>query len=41
MRAVPAEVQANGRRSRLALLGAVIFVLGVLRGVALAALRLR
>ncbi|WP_437312473.1 hypothetical protein [Sorangium sp. So ce385] len=41
VRAVPAEAQAHGRRSRLALLGAVIFVLGGLCGVALAALRLR
>ncbi|WP_437963174.1 hypothetical protein WMF04_25905 [Sorangium sp. So ce260] len=39
--AVPAESGADRRRSRLALLGAVIFVLSVLCGVALAALRSR
>ncbi|XXX71743.1 hypothetical protein WMF30_29270 [Sorangium sp. So ce134] len=41
VRAVPAEGEAGRRRSPLALLGAVVFVLGVLCGVALAALRLR
>lgn len=39
--AVPADSGAGTRRSRLALLGAVIFVLGVLCGVALAAVRPR
>ncbi|WP_437535165.1 hypothetical protein WME79_13045 [Sorangium sp. So ce726] len=39
--AVPVKGEADQRRSRLALLGTVLFVLGVLCGVMLAALRLR
>ncbi|WP_437327651.1 hypothetical protein [Sorangium sp. So ce381] len=39
--AVPDKGETERRSSRLALIGAVLFVLGVLCGVALAALRLR
>ncbi|AUX20693.1 hypothetical protein SOCEGT47_011660 [Sorangium cellulosum] len=39
--AVPVEHEADKRRSRLALLGTVVFVLGILCGVVLAVSRLR
>ncbi|WP_437279876.1 hypothetical protein WME90_04785 [Sorangium sp. So ce375] len=41
VRAVPVKGEIDKRRSRLALVGAVLFVLGVLCGVVLAALQLR
>jgi hypothetical protein len=41
VRAVPVKGEADKRTSRLALVGTVLFVLGVLCGVVLAALRLR
>ncbi|WP_437838435.1 hypothetical protein [Sorangium sp. So ce1153] len=41
VRAVPVDREADKRRAHLALLGTVVFVMGVLCGVVLAILRLR